>query len=164
MSENPKQSLNSEMSENLDNLIIDEMKKEDLDQIVKIEEQSFSDPWQKNFFFMDIENPSALPLVAKLDQKVVGYICLWMILDEIQISNIAVTPELRKKGIGQKMIQKLLKMVEKKDFRRITLDVRMSNQPAINLYEKFGFQKVGQRKNYYRKPQEDALLMEKILR
>ena len=164
MSENPKQSLNSEMSENLDNLIIDEMKKEDLDQVVQIEDQSFSDPWQKNFFSTDIENPSALPLVARIDQKVVGYICLWMILDEIQISNIAVTPSLRKKGIGQKLIQKLLKMVEKKDFHRITLDVRMSNLPAISLYEKFGFQKVGQRKNYYRKPQEDALLMEKILR
>lgn len=164
MSENPKQSLSSEMSENLDNLIIDKMKKEDLDQVVEIEKHSFSDPWQKDFFSQDIDNPSALPLLGKLNNKVVGYVCLWMVLDEIQISNIAVIPDLRRKGIGEKMIEKILNIAETKDFKRITLDVRISNQPAISLYEKFGFQKAGQRKNYYRKPQEDALLMEKVLK
>ncbi|MGB2698121.1 MAG: GNAT family N-acetyltransferase, partial [Candidatus Zixiibacteriota bacterium] len=92
MSENPKQSLSSEKPENLDNLIIEKMKKEDLDQVVRIERHSFSDPWKKDFFSQDIDNPSALPLVARANNRVVGYICLWMILDEIQMSNIAVSP------------------------------------------------------------------------
>ena len=134
-----------------------------MDQVVEIEKRSFSEPWEKNFFSQDIDNPSALPLVAKLNNKLVGYLCLWIVLDEIQISNIAVIPDLRRKGIGEKLIEKILNIAKIKDFKRITLDVRSSNQPAISLYKKFGFQKVGQRKNYYHKPQEDAWIMEKVL-
>lgn len=152
------------MSEDLKNLVIEKMKKEDLDQVMGIEEKSFSDPWRKSFFSQDIDNESALPLVARADEKVVGYICLWKILDEIQISNIAVSPQLRRRGIGEKMLKRVLKMAEEKDTKRITLDVRVSNLPAINLYKKFGFREAGRRKNYYRVPQEDASILEKILK
>jgi len=152
------------MSKDLKNLIIEQMKKEDLDQVVGIEEKSFSDPWSKSFFAQDIDNDSALPLVARKDGRVVGYTCLWKILDEIQISNIAVSPKLRRIGIGEMMMQKVLKMAEEKHSKRISLDVRISNLPAISLYKKFGFREAGRRKNYYRSPQEDALILEKILK
>lgn len=164
MSGNLKQNLSSEMSEDLNNLVIEKMKKDDLDQVMEIEKKSFSDPWNKIFFSQDIDNESALPLVARVDEKVVGYICLWKILDEIQINNIAVSPELRRKGIGERMLKMTLKMAEEKDYRRITLDVRISNQSAISFYKKFGFKEAGRRKNYYRLPREDALIMEKALR
>jgi ribosomal-protein-alanine N-acetyltransferase len=164
MSGNPKQSSSTEMSENLKSLIIEEMKKEDLNQVMEIEEKSFSDPWRESFFSQDIDNESAMPLIARSNDRVVGYVCLWKILDEIQISNIAVAPQLRRRGIGEKMIEKILKIAQEKDYRRITLDVRISNLPAINLYKKLGFSEAGRRKNYYRLPQEDALIMEKILK
>lgn len=164
MSGNLKQNLNSEMFDDLNNLIIEKMKKEDLDQVIKIEEKSFSDPWNKSFFSQDIDNEYALPLVARADDNVVGYICLWKILDEIQISNIAVSPEYRRRGIGEKMMEKTLNLAAKKDFRRISLDVRVSNLPAVSLYKKFGFTQAGRRKNYYRSPPEDALILEKILK
>lgn len=152
------------MSENSHNLVMEKMKEEDLDQVMEIEKKSFSDPWNKSFFSQDIDNQSALPLVAKVDDKIIGYVCLWKILDEIQISNIAVCPERRRRGIGEEMMQRILKMTKEQDYRRISLDVRISNKAAINLYQKFGFGEAGRRKNYYRHPQEDALILEKVLK
>jgi len=152
------------MSENSHNLVIEKMRQEDLDQVMEIEKKSFSDPWNKSFFSQDIDNQSALPLVAKADDNIIGYVCLWKILDEIQISNIAVSPERRRRGIGEEMMQRILKMAQEEDYRRISLDVRISNKAAINLYEKFGFREAGRRKNYYRHPQEDALILEKVLK
>lgn len=152
------------MSENSHNLVMEKMKEEHLDQVMEIEKKSFSDPWNKSFFSQDIDNQSALPLVAKADDKIIGYVCLWKILDEIQISNIAVCPERRRRGIGEEMMQRILKMTKEQDYRRISLDVRISNKAAINLYQKFGFREAGRRKNYYRHPQEDALILEKVLK
>jgi ribosomal-protein-alanine N-acetyltransferase len=152
------------MSENSHNLVIEKMRQEDLDQVMEIEKESFSDPWNKSFFSQDIDNQSALSLVAKADDKIIGYVCLWKILDEIQISNIAVSPERRRRGIGEEMMQRILKMAKEEDYRRISLDVRISNKAAIGLYEKFGFREAGRRKNYYRHPQEDALILEKVLK
>ena len=143
---------------------MEKMKEEDLDQVMEIEEKSFSDPWNRSFFLQDLDSESALPLVAKVSERVAGYVCLWKILDEMQISNIAVSPELRRRGIGKRMMEKILKKAEEGDCRRITLDVRVSNQPAIGLYKKFGFRKAGQRKEYYRHPAEDALILEKVLK
>lgn len=143
---------------------MEKMKEEHLDQVMEIEKKSFSDPWNKSFFSQDIDNQSALPLVAKADDKIIGYVCLWKILDEIQISNIAVCPERRRRGIGEEMMQRILKMTKEQDYRRISLDVRISNKAAINLYQKFGFREAGRRKNYYRHPQEDALILEKVLK
>lgn len=163
-SENLKQSLNSEMSEDLNSLVIEKMKQEDLDQVMEIEEKSFSDPWDRSFFSQDIDNPSALPLVAKVSERVTGYVCLWKMLDEIQITNIAVSPHMRRRGIGKQMMEKMLRKAQEEDYRRITLDVRISNQPGIGLYEKFGFREAGRRKNYYRQPPEDALILEKVLK
>lgn len=163
MSENQRLSLSSKMNEDLKNLIIKKMGVDDVDEVVEIENQSFSDPWKKEFFLNEISNALAYPLVAKLNQNVVGYSCLWIFLDELQIANIAVTPLFRKKGIGKKIMEKIISYAELNFLKRITLDVRESNKEAINLYNKFGFKTIGKRKNYYRFPVEDSLILEKIL-
>lgn len=163
MSENQRLSLSSKMNEDLKNLIIKKMGVDDVDEVVEIENQSFSDPWKKEFFLDEISNALAYPLVAKLNQNVVGYACLWIFLGELQIANIAVTPLFRKKGIGEKIMEKIISYAELNFLKRITLDVRESNKEAINLYNKFGFKIVGKRGNYYRFPVEDSLILEKIL-
>jgi len=163
MSENRRLSLSSKMNEDLKNLIIKKMGVDDVDEVVEIENQSFSDPWKKEFFLDEISNALAYPLVAKLNQNVVGYACLWIFLGELQIANIAVTPLFRKKGIGKKIMEKIISYAELNFLKRITLDVRESNKEAINLYNKFGFKIIGKRKSYYRFPVEDSLILEKIL-
>ena len=151
------------MSTDTKELVIQRMTVRELEQVVQIEKESFSDPWDLDCFLSDLENPLALPLVAKVNDQVVGYTCLWAILDELQIGNIAVTKDFRRKGIGEKLMLRILEEAEKKGCHRITLDVRESNLTAINLYKKLGFEKIGRRKNYYRYPTEDALVMEKLI-
>ncbi len=163
MSENRRLSLSSKMNEDLKNLIIKKMGVDDVDEVVEIENQSFSDPWKKEFFLDEISNALAYPLVAKLNQNVVGYACLWIFLGELQIANIAVAPLFRKKGIGKKIMEKIISYAELNFLKRITLDVRKFNKEAINLYNKFGFKIIGKRKSYYRFPVEDSLILEKIL-
>jgi ribosomal-protein-alanine N-acetyltransferase len=151
------------MSDKIEELIIERMSLEDLEDVVQIEKDSFSDPWNLDCFLSDLKNPLAVPLVAKFDDQVVGYTCLWVILDELQIGNIAVEKDFRKKGIGKKLMDQILEEAENNGCHRITLDVRESNLDAIELYKKFGFQKIGKRKNYYRYPTEDALVMQKLI-
>ncbi|KPL04551.1 MAG: hypothetical protein AMJ90_00460 [candidate division Zixibacteria bacterium SM23_73_2] len=151
------------MIERTEDLVIKRMALEDLDEVVKIENQSFSDPWKREFFSEEINNDFASPLVAKLDQNVVGYACLWIFFGELQIANIAVEKDFRRKGIGTKILERITDYARDKSCLKITLDVRESNQGAIDLYNKFGFKIVGRRKKYYRFPVEDSLIMEKIL-
>ena len=95
--------------------------------------------------------------------KGIVFLCMMYVLDEGYISNVAVSPAYRRQGIADKLISQLLKSAEDKELTFVTLEVRQSNIPAISLYEKNGFIKVGQRKNYYDLPKEDAILMTKFL-
>ena len=95
----------------------------------------------------------------KKEQKVIGYIGMYLSFDEAEITNVAVSPEHRQKGIGKVLVETVKEMVCKKNIKKIFLEVRVSNIPAIALYEKNGFQKVGIRKNFYEKPTEDANIM-----
>jgi ribosomal-protein-alanine N-acetyltransferase len=151
------------MIERIKDLVIERMALEDMDEVVKIENQSFSDPWKREFFSEEIRNNFASPLVAKLDQKVVGYACLWIFFGELQIANIAVEKDFRRRGIGRKILERIIAYARDKSCLKITLDVRESNREAIDLYNKFGFKIAGRRKKYYRFPVEDSLIMEKIL-
>lgn len=153
----------SRVSREEHNLVIEKMKKEDIDQVILIEQDSFSDPWSKKSFSDDLDNPLALPLTVKSDNKVVGYACLWQIERELQIGNIAVAREHRGKGIGKFLMKQITEQAIKRECRSISLDVRESNKTAIELYEKFGFAVLGRRKSYYRLPKEDALVMLKAL-
>ena len=131
---------------------------EDVDAILAVEEASFHTPWTRGDFEGELINPLAYYLVAE-DEVVIGYVGSWIIFDECHITNIAVAPETRRRGIGEKLLQTLIHDAEEKGVIATTLEVRPSNAPAIALYEKYGFAVEGVRKRYYADTGEDALIM-----
>jgi ribosomal-protein-alanine N-acetyltransferase len=151
------------MSEQYKDLSIERMKEGDLEEVLKIEKESFSDPWIRESFIEDINKDFTFPAVVRLDGKLVGHFCLWKIENELQIANIAVDKEHRRQGIAQKLMEWVIQQALKQQCKSVTLDVRVSNLIALTLYRKFGFEQIGRRKNYYRFPVEDAIIMEKKL-
>ena len=132
----------------------------DLDTVAAIEENTFARPWSRESFRQELErNVAARYLVAETDGQVVGYAGAWIILDESHITNIAVAKEYRGRGIGKKMTQALLQYLSNLGACYATLEVRVSNLQAQNLYRSLGFESVGKRKRYYEDNQEDAFLM-----
>jgi ribosomal-protein-alanine N-acetyltransferase len=141
---------------------IDRAKKRDIPRILQIERQSFPTPWSEWVFKQELENKHSHFLVAKLKEKrkeIVGYLVMWIVLDEAHISNIAVAPEHRRKGIGEMLMRYALEMAKSRGVFKVTLEVRETNLPAQNLYRKLGFRLLGVRKEYYTDTGEDALLM-----
>lgn len=132
---------------------------EDLSQITEIEKICFSLPWSKESFEKELENELAYYQCAEENGKIMGYMGMWRILDECHITNVAVLPEYRTKGIASMLINKMVEICKCSEILTMTLEVRESNFPAINLYKKFGFIEVGKRPRYYLKPLEDALIM-----
>lgn len=132
---------------------------DDLDRISTIEKDSIKMPWSKKAIEDFYANPISKILVAIIDNSVCGYITLSCVLDEIQIANVAVSKEHRRKKVASAMISFLLSYARDNSFTNITLEVRESNESAISLYKKFDFENVGIRKNYYRTPCENAILM-----
>jgi ribosomal-protein-alanine N-acetyltransferase len=131
-----------------------------------IERQSFSNPWPESSFLGEIENESVsfpFVIVYKPEEKVIGYLIYWKIGDEAQISNVAVHPDWRGQGIGERVIREILELMKKQGVRYVVLEVRPSNQVARYLYNKLGFEVIGVRKGYYKNPPENALIMGKIL-
>lgn len=142
------------------------MAKDDLPYVGAIERMSFSNPWPESSFLGEIENDSiSFPFVIiyRPTEQVIGYIIYWKIGDEAQISNIAVHPDFRGRGIGKKVIQEIMELMVKQGVRYVVLEVRPSNQVARALYHKLGFEVIGIRKDYYKNPPENALVMGKIL-
>ena len=138
---------------------IEPISKNDAPCVAKIEKECFSTPFSEDDILGYIDNPIWHFFVAKLDENTVGYISFTKILDECQIVNVAVSKGARKMGIGSLLIEKLLDFCRQNDICKLFLEVRESNEAAINLYEKFGFAKVGLSKNHYSMPTENALLM-----
>ncbi|MDR2898890.1 MAG: ribosomal protein S18-alanine N-acetyltransferase [Clostridiales bacterium] len=131
-----------------------------IDDMYAIETQSFSVPWSKQDILKDaLENKLAIYIVALLNKKVAGYMGLWHVVTEGHITNIAVDPFFRGKGIGQKLLSRAIEIAEEKEMIGLTLEVRMNNTPAQRLYTKNGFMVEGLRKNYYSDTKEDALIM-----
>ncbi|MBE6681496.1 MAG: ribosomal-protein-alanine N-acetyltransferase [Ruminococcaceae bacterium] len=134
-------------------------KKEDLGAIAEIEKLSINPPWSYSAVCSFSECETSRILVAECDGIVAGYITYSVVLDEVQIANVAVHPEYRRKGIAEKLLTTLSESAKLDNMFIITLEVRQSNEPAINLYTKCGYTEVGKRKNYYKNPAEDAILM-----
>ena len=143
------------------NLNFEKMTEQHIKCIAELEKQSFSTPWSEAAILKELSNKFARFFVALLNGKVVGYIGSHNVLGEVYITNVAVFPEYRNKGIGEKLIQKFVEEIQNENAEFITLEVRKSNVSAIKLYEKCGFCAVGERKNFYEKPCEDAILMTK---
>ena len=132
-----------------------------LDEVAAIENDCFSHPWSRRGLESELQNETSRFLVAVEDGKVIGYIGMSAVIDEGYLFNAAVDSHYRKKGVGSALVRELVTWCQKHDFAFLTLEVRESNAPAIALYSRFGFVRVGERKNYYSKPVENALLMTK---
>lgn len=125
----------------------------------ELERACFAAPWTESALREELDNPNAVFLAAEQDGQTVGYLGCHLILDEGYIANVAVSPACRKQGIGSLLVAELLRRLTEKQAAFVTLEVRVSNAPAIALYEKHGFEPVGTRRNFYDAPKEDALLM-----
>ena len=132
---------------------------DDLEAIAEIEALSINPPWSYKALCNFTRYDTNKILVAKKDNRVVGYITYSIVLDEVQIANVATHPDFRRMGIAQKLLTYLYEEAKAGGMSLITLEVRHSNEPAIKLYQKCGFAVVGRRKNYYKNPTEDAILM-----
>lgn len=130
-----------------------------LPQLEALEARCFSLPWTRGQLLSQLPDPMHVFLLAVEGERLLGYVGMMHVLDEGYISNVAVLPETRRQGIGDRLIGALLTRADSLSLRFVTLEVRAGNAPAIALYEKHGFQKVGVRKNYYKAPREDAVLM-----
>ena len=142
-------------------LSIDRMRSVDLSDVLAIERASFSMPWSRGAFLYEIEqNQVARCWVARANGRVVGYICLWEVADELHVTNVAVHPEARRHGIGRSLLESVFERARASVARIVLLEVRPSNAEALALYESFGFRVVGRRQGYYYDTGEDALVME----
>ncbi|WP_299094344.1 ribosomal protein S18-alanine N-acetyltransferase [uncultured Metabacillus sp.] len=136
------------------------MQIEDIEQVYQIELNSFSAPWSKESLYYELEqNLFAKYLVVEYEGQVVGYCGLWVIMDDAQITNIAVHPDYRGKKIGEALIKFAIQLSKEMNAKRLSLEVRVSNHIAQALYKKVGFESGGIRKRYYTDNQEDALVM-----
>lgn len=133
---------------------------EDLDAVAAIEAATFPHPWSLESFRSELEkNKAARYLVAEADGQVIGYAGAWIVLDESQITNIAIAEAWRGKGCGRELVSSLLQYLSNLGAAYVTLEVRVSNLTAQNLYKSLGFISVGKRKKYYEDNGEDAYLM-----
>ena len=132
---------------------------DDIPYIAHIEKECFSTPWSENAISESISAGTCF-YVAQFNNSIVGYMGLSKIVGEGYVTNVAVLPEYRKRGIGKKILEYVIND-SKDELEFISLEVRVSNNAAISLYEKFGFERVGLRKRFYENPQEDAIIMTK---
>ena len=142
-------------------MIYTEMKAEHVPQVAQLEKLCFADPWSEMSIASELQNLWAYWLVAVQDDMVVSYIGSQSTIDETDVMNVAVHPDWRRQGIAEQLIENLIEELKKRGSHALMLEVRASNAPAISLYEKMGFRQVGLRKNYYRNPKEDALILRK---
>ena len=134
-----------------------------LEELEKLERICFSRPWSRKMLAEELENQCAAFLVAEdaATGRVLGYAGLMVVADEGYITNVAVFPEYRRQGIAAQILQVFLQFAAANHLAFLTLEVRPSNAAAIALYQGFGFEEVGRRKNYYDLPKEDALILTK---
>lgn len=138
--------------------IISKMSENDIHEIAELEKACFSEPWSENSLTEELTNETARFYVLRDNENLLGYIGANNICDEVYITNVAVSENSRGKGYGKRLVNHLIKQCESENALFVTLEVRKSNENAIALYEKCGFKKVGERKNFYAKPTEDGLI------
>lgn len=130
-------------------------------QIAELEKRCFNDPWSENSIASELNNRLSCWLVALEGDVVIGYVGSQTVLGETDMMNIAVHPDYRNQGVAKNLIQTLMDTLSGQGSHSLMLEVRQSNEPAKNLYASLGFETVGIRKNYYRNPKENALILRK---
>jgi ribosomal-protein-alanine N-acetyltransferase len=148
-------------------LLIERATAQDLDRILRIEQESFSAPWTRKMFEAELaQNPFGHLYVARWaepSQGPVGYVCFWVVFEELRLMTLAVEPSKRRRGIGRALLQQALAMGRAQRATRALLEVRASNTAAVRMYEESGFRRTAVRVRYYANPVEDAVLMERDL-
>lgn len=147
------------MQENMQAFTIAELKSDDAARAAEIERMIFTMPWSEKGFRSSIESPDTEYLGVWTENEMVAYCGFLQSLDEADITNVAVHPDYRQRGIAYAMLKELMEKGKKRGVERYTLEVRAGNAAAIHLYEKLGFVSAGIRKNFYEKPKEDAMIM-----
>ncbi|MDB4912135.1 MAG: ribosomal-protein-alanine acetyltransferase [Gemmatimonadetes bacterium] len=131
----------------------------DIDAVLVIEHASFGDPWNRSAFVELVEDPRVAFLIADAGGAVRGYVVAWFVLDEGEIGNLAVASDARRQGVGARLLDGAIAAVRRSDVDTLYLEVRDSNAAARALYASRGFVEVGRRREYYRRPKEDALVL-----
>ncbi len=139
------------------------MQPEHVAAVAEMERQCFSDPWSEKSVASELDNPLSLWLIAEADGVVAGYVGSQTVLDSADMMNLAVSQDFRRQGIGEQLVNSLTEALAEKGVKTLLLEVRISNEPAKELYQKLGFEIVGKRPRYYEKPREDALILRKEL-
>jgi ribosomal-protein-alanine N-acetyltransferase len=136
-------------------------RRDDVDEVAAIEKRAFSDPWSANSFRALFGNPIVHFAVAEdaITGKVLGYVVAWFVVDEAEIANLAVSDDVRRAGVGARLLDHALTAAKQRQARMVFLEVRESNAAARALYASRGFAVAGRRAKYYRKPLEDALVL-----
>ncbi|NWF63244.1 MAG: ribosomal protein S18-alanine N-acetyltransferase [Chloroflexi bacterium] len=141
-------------------LLIRKMIHADLEQVIAIDQVSFSLPWPKRSFQYELdENITSRCWVVDVDRRVAAMMVAWMIIDEFHVATIATHPDYRRRGIGKKLLIHALLAARKEGVLRAFLEVRETNETALRMYRSLGFVEDGRRKAYYKDNQEDAVLM-----
>ena len=141
------------------NLVIERMTSKVIDGVYEVEKNCFEHHWSKDAFVKELKNDVARYLVAKIDGKIVGYVGIWFVVDEGHITNVAVHSNYRGRKIGDELVKALVELCRENNIVSMTLEVRVSNVVAQNLYKKYGFKLAGIRKEYYSDNKEDAMIM-----
>lgn len=131
----------------------------DIEQVAKLERECFSTPWSEESLKKEIENVNSIFCVCEIENRIVGYAGMYLTPPEGSITNIAVTEKYRGRGIAGDILEFMFSKANLEGITEFTLEVRMSNYSAINLYKRYGFLCEGIRKNFYAAPQEDAYIM-----
>lgn len=142
------------------------MTPEDMDAVLHVERASYSSPWAVSIFERELRNTwSFVDVVCRIEDptQIVGHIVYWVVHDELHILNVAVHPDARRQGLARGILTRIFQICEEQRLQYVALEVRVSNEPAINLYRSFGFQKIGYRKRYYADNGEDALVLARVL-
>ena len=131
----------------------------DLDEVMSIERSAFRFPWSMGFFRQELQVACARSILAELDGRIIGYVLFWILPGALDIHNIAVHMEYRRRGIARVLLRRIIEQAKEQTITRVLLEVRASNLPAQKLYESIGFVTTGVRKGYYSDNGEDALAM-----
>lgn len=141
-------------------ITVRKMELKDVPQVLEVDRASFATPWTTDIFYHELmDNMHAYYYVVDMDGKIVGYAGMWIVIDEVQITNIAVSPDFRGRKIGEKLFHHMVLTAVGLGAVQLSLEVRVSNIVAQKMYRKFGLVPGGIRKNYYTDNQEDALVM-----
>ncbi|MEW6051243.1 MAG: ribosomal protein S18-alanine N-acetyltransferase [Candidatus Zixiibacteriota bacterium] len=136
---------------------------QDIDTVLAMERLVFPDPWPREAFEEQLESPDWGGLVAECRGEIIGYACYLIVAQEAHLANIAVAPAWRRKSVANRLMQRILDIVNEHRCEMLLLEVRISNAAAIAFYTKFGFEQLYRRRNYYRRPIEDAQVMVRYL-